>query len=132
MQMIARCHEPTSKNYGDYGARGIVVCDRWRESFANFYADMSSRPAGTTLDRIDNDGPYSPDNCRWADLITQANNKRTSRFLTLDGRTQTVAQWARETGLNQGTLKSRLAKGWTTEDALTKKVRGIFHLAQHL
>lgn len=101
-----------------YGGRGITVDPRWN-SFENFLADMGERPAGHTLDRIDNDGPYSAANCRWAIPETQSNNRGNNRWITYDGRTQTIAQWARETGLLKQTLSYRLDHGWPVGEAFT-------------
>lgn len=108
--MINRCHKPSKQSH-NYKDRGIYVCDRWRESFENFIADMGRRPGGEreyTVERRDNNGPYEPGNCYWATYKVQGNNRRTNRLLTYKGRTQTLVMWAEETGVNQGTLLSRL------------------------
>lgn len=120
--MIARCHNANSAEYSNYGGRGIVVCDRWRDGFVNFLADMGERPDSMTIDRIDNDGPYSPENCRWATTSEQCNNTRANRFLELNGKRQAVAQWAREIGLHPNTIRSRLRYGWPVERVLDPHV----------
>ena len=96
--MHQRCSNPRNKLYARYGGRGIVVCHRW-VSYEAFRDDMGARPAGMTIDRIDNDGPYSPKNCRWATQSENARNRSSTRKLTHDGRTMSVTDWAEATGM---------------------------------
>lgn len=126
--MIQRCTNPTDSRYHRYGARGISVCEEWandyrvfREwAYANGYKDDVAR-GQCTIDRIDIDGDYCPENCRWVDNITQCNNKSSNRYVTFKGETHTISEWSKITGINYGTLKDRILKnGWTIEDALTK------------
>lgn len=122
--MISRCEATTWRDYANYGGRGIRVCDRWRGSFEAFIEDMGRRPSpGHSLDRIDVNGNYEPDNCRWATLEQQANNKRNSAFITAFGKTLTVAQWSRETGLTQHVIQTRKTAGWAAERILTAPLR---------
>lgn len=106
-QMWARCTKPTDPGYAHYGGRGIGVCERW-SSLEAFVADMGEPPDGRTLDRIDNDGPYSPENCRWATSAEQARNKRSSRYVMLDGERLVLADAAARLGIHRSTLARRL------------------------
>jgi len=115
--MIQRATNPNHNRSADYAGRGVTVCDDWKV-FENFLRDMGERPEGMSLDRIDNSKGYSPENCRWATPKEQLNNTRRNRFLTLNGETKTVAQWAEEAGINAGTIYSRLGRGWSGADLL--------------
>lgn len=115
--MLNRCTKPDHPAWSDYGGRGIGVDPRWQD-FLTFLEDMGPCPEGCSLDRIDVLGGYEAKNCRWASPVEQANNVRTNRRLTLGGRTQTLAQWARELGVPYETLRSRLRKGWSVERVL--------------
>lgn len=118
--MIHRCYSPHNDHYALYGGRGIKVCDRWRESFDAFLEDMGPRPADkTSLDRIDNNGDYTPENCMWSTMRQQSRNRRTNVFLTFQGRTMCLIDWAREHGIHRMTLYSRLKAGWPLKEALT-------------
>lgn len=121
--MIRRCHTPTCDSYDDYGGRGISVCPQWQGEggYQQFFTDMGERPSAQySIDRYpDNDGNYEPGNCRWATMSQQALNKRSNVRLEFDGRVQTVKEWADETGLAPNTIRSRLKRGWSINDALS-------------
>ena len=119
ISMRQRCDNPNDPAYANYGGRGIRVCERWRE-YANFLADMGARPPRYEIDRIDNDGPYSPENCRWVTSKANKHNKRSSRMLTWQGVTLPVTAWAERLGMHPRTLFNRLGRGWTLERAMTQ------------
>lgn len=119
IDMKRRCYQSQRTDYHRYGGRGITVCERWREDFSAFYADMGPRPEGYTLERRDNDGPYSPENCYWTPKIVQDNNKRTNRFIEFKGERMTVAEAERRFGFHRGCLLQRLNRGWSVEKAIT-------------
>lgn len=121
--ILSRCRNKNNIYYNYYGGRGITVCDRWLK-FENFLKDMGDRPNGMSIDRIDVNGNYEKSNCRWATWKEQANNKRTNTFLTFNNKTQTLAMWANETGINAETIAYRLKNKWTIDSALTTAVRG--------
>ena len=117
--MKKRCYSPSSTAFHNYGARGITVCDRWRENFDHFLTDMGPKPSPKhSIDRINNDGHYEPGNCRWTTPDVQANNNRRNQRREHNGQTMTLAQWARTSGINRETLDSRLKRGWTMDRAL--------------
>ena len=162
--MRDRCNNPNHHKYYRYGARGIKVCERW-DLFKNFVEDMGARPEGHTIDRINNDGDYTPENCRWATKKEQQRNTSRNKNITIDGVTQckaawveelgsegalreklgidrkvkklewrgqklSVADWAKETGLDPVLLRSRLGNGWSVDKALSTPVtqhQGITH-----
>lgn len=116
--MHARCKYESSPNYDRYGGRGIKVCSRW-DAFENFLADMGEPPESHSIDRIDFDGDYSPENCRWATSREQSNNKSTNKPITCDGITLNQNEWAASLGMPDFVLYSRLATyKWSTEEAL--------------
>lgn len=118
--MKSRCNNPSQNDFNLYKGRGITVCERWND-YRNFLEDMGHKPAGTSIDRIDNNKGYFPENCRWATAKQQARNKRNNRFILLNGDNKTVAEWSEITGLNYGTIISRLRLGWSSDQVLLTK-----------
>ena len=117
--LLNRCGNPNNNAYAYYGGRGITVCDRWRD-FSNFYADMGPKPSPAhSLGRIDNDGDYEPSNCRWATQSEQTRNRSDNHWLTVNGETLCLADWAKRLGVETSTIRGRLARGWDIEEALT-------------
>ena len=119
--MKSRCYNKNHIHYEDYGGRGITICDRWLgpDGFENFYYDMYPKPTKATLDRIDNNCGYSPENCKWSTKTEQANNRRNNVRITYDGKSMTVPQWAREIGISVHTLKTRIRRGMPLKKALS-------------
>lgn len=121
-EMIQRCTNPNNAGFPGYGGRGIRVCERWH-SFENFLADMGPRPSPRhSIDRVDNDGDYEPSNCRWATVREQARNNRRNRWLTFDGETRLITEWADRLGIGYMTIHYRLTHGWSVERALSTPV----------
>lgn len=122
--MLRRCYNRRHRHYTDYGGRGITVCARWRASFAAFLADVGPAPSiSHSLDRFPNGtGNYEPDNVRWATPAEQMRNFSRNRWLTFEGRTLCLTDWATEKGIPKTTLQSRLNAGWSIEDALATPV----------
>lgn len=123
VKMKRRCLNSKDRAYHDYGGRGITICQRWIDSFEDFLADMRQRPKGRSLGRIDNDGNYCPENCRWETTKQQARNKRDSRFFSVDGVTRHLQEWSELTGIGEGTLRFRLNSGLEGRE-LIRPVRG--------
>lgn len=123
--MKTRCYKEDYPSYPNYGGRGIKVCDRWLESFENFFSDMGKRPANASLDRIDNSKGYDPDNCRWATTIEQANNKRNNNLHLFRGSLVSLSRIAAITGISQPTLWSRLNRmKLTIDEAVELTLKG--------
>ena len=121
--MIQRCSNTNDKDYVLYGARGILVCERWRD-FSLFAADVGERPSKNhSIDRVNNSGNYEPGNVRWATDEEQAMNRRNTLSLTVDGTTMKMMEWAKLTGVSGAVIRSRIKAGWTEADAVYTPVR---------
>lgn len=120
--MKQRCYNPKSIGYKWYGGRGIEVCDEWKNSFKTFIEDMGRRPFGFSLDRIDSNGNYCKENCRWATKIQQANNTRDNRKITYQGLEYSVRELSTITGISQKLLAKRIfERGWDIKRAVINK-----------
>lgn len=121
--IIKRCENKEHYCYENYGGRGIKMCDEWRNDFLAFYnwAYSNGYEDTLTIDRIDNDKGYSPNNCRWVTRIEQQNHRRDNNNLTIEGMTHTVTEWSRITGIKNSTIRGRLKDGWSVKDALSIK-----------
>ena len=132
LSMRQRCSNPKAIEYKHYGGKGIKVCDEWNKipgGYDAFYewAMSNGYKKGLSIDRIDNNGNYEPANCRWATYKEQANNTSQNHFLTYDGKTLTIAQWAEKTGINYETISARVRNGWNIEEiigAIPRKPKG--------
>ena len=120
--MIRRCYSPKSNSYKDYGAKGITVCDEWRNDKKKFFEwSMENGYAeNLTLDRIDCTKGYSPENCRWVGWLQQQNNRSNNRHIEIDGEIRTVSEWSRISGVKPDTIYIRLKKGWDAKTAVFK------------
>lgn len=124
--MHRRCENPKNKRYNQYGGRNIRVCDEWKD-FLSFYewAINNGYDDNLSIDRINVDEGYSPQNCRWANMIEQQNNTTRNRVIVFDGQALTQAEWARKTGIPQSVIKDRLTKlHWSVERTLTTPIKG--------
>ena len=122
--MHSRCYNSNQKSYKDYGAKGVIVCQRWhgKEGFSNFSLDMGHQKIGDTIDRINSNGNYEPSNCRWATRTEQANNKSNNNFITANNETKTLAQWSARLGCTPNAIRIRLKKGMSPDEAVTMPI----------
>lgn len=132
IHILNRCTNKNDKAYNHYGGRGVTIDPSWVE-FPQFFADMGPRPSDKhSIDRIDNNGNYSKDNCRWATDYEQNNNRRTTRMLTMGGITLSLSNWALRVNIPRKTIRSRLSEGWSDERALTTPIGAPRINSRHL
>lgn len=125
-----RCEDDRRKDYLIYGGRGIKICKEWGNSFNAFYnwAINNGYNDTLTIERKDVNGNYEPSNCRWATKEEQANNRRDNQFLTHNGKTQTISQWAKELNINESTLRNRIQRGWADEEIFKKSAQSTHYI----
>ena len=130
--MKERCYDANDKRYSDWGGRGIGICQEWLDDKEKFieWSLNNGHELGLTIDRIDNDGDYCPENCRWVTILENNQNRRSSRFYTMNEKTQNFQQWCDEYGLSRSMVNKRLEMGWCFEKAITtpKKKRDVSSL----
>ena len=119
-EMKKRCNNPNSNTYSYYGGRGIKICERWEHSFENFLSDMGKKPTSQhSLDRINGELGYSPENCRWATKQEQASNRRGNHYLIFNGEEKTITEWSRIYNISRRAIRYRISLGFSISDALT-------------
>ncbi len=121
--MKQRCNYAAADAFEHYGGRGIKVCARWNDSFAAFLADMGERPAGMTIERVDNDRDYEPGNCRWATEPEQARNRRSTILVEIEGKTMCIKDWCSQMGLDLDVVYGRIRRGHSPRNALQAQLR---------
>ena len=123
--MKGRCNNSNVECYPNYGGRGIKVCEEWEKDYSAFkaWALENGYVVGLSIDRIDSNGNYEPQNCRWISIKAQQNNKRNNRRVPYNDEILTIAKWAERTGISKTTIRRRLDAGWSVERALTEPVK---------
>lgn len=122
--IIKRTQNPKNKDYKNYGGRGIILCQEWDDDYRKFYywSMENGYKDNLSIDRIDVNGNYVPNNCRWVDMKTQINNTRVNHRITYNGENHTIAEWAEKSCVSYGTFKGRIRRGWSVEKALNEPI----------
>lgn len=119
LRMLERCERVSSKGYRYYGSRGIKVSEDWKKSFWKFFSDMGKCPIGYSIERVDNDGDYCKENCKWIPRRFQTRNRTTSHRITISGETKILTDWVKEYGITYRTFYSRVLRGMSEQEAIT-------------
>lgn len=132
--MKTRCYNSKATNYKHYGGRGIQICDEWLKNRKKFieWALNNGYKFGLTIDRIDVNGNYEPSNCRWITALEQSNNKTTSKIIKYKGKSKTIAEWSRITGIKEETLQGRYNRGFSIEEIFSNKDFRVFRRKQYI